>query len=147
MARGPFTARDPFTQLRREMERLFSDVFEGRGFGGPPWWEPHRPAVNVWEDQEAVCVELEVPGVKSENLDLSVVGNELTIKVHYPEEKIEGATYHRRERPVGDFARVLRLPTEVDPNKVEASLENGVLTIRLAKAEAARPRKIAVVTK
>ncbi|MCS7237853.1 MAG: Hsp20/alpha crystallin family protein [Thermoguttaceae bacterium] len=147
MARGPLASRDPFTQLRREIERLFADVFEGRGFGPPPWWEQHRPAVNVWEDQDSVFVELEVPGVKSENLDLSVMGSELSIKVHYPEEKLEGATYHRRERPVGDFARVLRLPTEVDPAKVEASLENGVLTIKLAKAEAARPRKIAVATR
>lgn len=147
MARGPFAPRDPFVQLRREMERLLSDLFEGRGFGGPPWWERQRPAVNVWEDQDSWFVELEVPGVKAENIDMSVVGNELTIKVHYPEDTVEGATYHRRERPVGDFARVLRLPTDVDANKVEASLEQGVLTIRLPKAEAARPKKIQVVAK
>jgi HSP20 family protein len=147
MPRGPFGTRDPFTQLRREMERLFADIFEGRGFPGPTWLERQRPLVNIWEDQDTFFVEMEVPGVKSENVDISVVGNELTIKVHYPDEKPEGVTYHRRERPVGDYARIVRLPSEVNADRVEASLENGVLTVKLPKAEAARPRKINVVAK
>ncbi len=145
MARGPFGVRDPFTQMRREMERLFSDLFEGRGFGGPPWAEVPRPAVNIWEEQDHFFVELEVPGLKPDNIDISVIGNELTVKLQYPDQKIEGATYHRRERPTGATARVVRLPAEVDASKVEASLEQGVLTIRLPKAEAARPKKIQVV--
>jgi len=104
----------------------------------------NQPAVNLWETPEAVQVELEVPGLKSNELDVSVVGNQLSIKIEQSEGQEEGVTYHRRERPVGSFVRVLRLPVEVDANKVEADLKHGVLTVKLPKAEAARPRKIRV---
>jgi HSP20 family protein len=89
-------------------------------------------------------VELELPGVKSDELELSVVGDELSIKVERPEVEREGAMYHRRERSVGSFARVLRLPIPVNPDRVEAELRHGVLSITLPKAESARPRKIQV---
>jgi HSP20 family protein len=129
------------------MERMFNDLLEMGGLAGPPFVERQRPPVNLWEEQDAFFVEMEVPGLQADNVDLSVVGNELTIKLHYPDVQEEGVTYHRRERPVGDFARLVRLPAEVDPNRVEASLENGVLTVKLPKAEAARPKKINVVVK
>jgi HSP20 family protein len=147
MPRGPLGIRDPFAQLRRQMEQILEDLFEGRAFPGPARLERERPLVNIWEDQDNFFVEMEVPGVKSEGVDLSVVGNELTVKVHYPDDKAEGVTYHRRERPVGEYARLVRFPAEVNADRVEASLENGVLTVKLPKAEAARPRKINVVIK
>jgi HSP20 family protein len=103
-----------------------------------------RPAVNAWETDDALKVELELPGVQSDQIELSVVGDELSIKVDRPDAEPQGATYHRRERGVGTFARVVRLPLEVDPDRVEAELRYGVLTITLPKAESARPRKIEV---
>lgn len=134
----------PFSQLRREMDRLLTNLMPN----GPelPWsgTAQNQPAVNLWETPDALHVELEVPGVKSDQLDLSVVGNQLTVKIERPELTEEGVTYHRRERPVGSFVRVLELPTEVNPDKVDAELQHGVLTIHLAKAEAAKPRKIQV---
>jgi HSP20 family protein len=113
-----------------------------------PWSGTARnqPAVNLWETPDALHVELEVPGVKTEQLDLSVVGNQLTIKIDRPEPQEEGVTYHRRERPVGSFVRVLELPADVDSTRVEADLQHGVLTIKLPKAEASMPRKIQVNT-
>ena len=103
-----------------------------------------QPAVNVWEQHDALMVEMEVPGVKSDQLDISVAGGELSVKVNRPDVAQEGVTYHRRERPVGSFSRIVRLPVEVDADRVEADLRDGVLTITLPKAESAKPRKINV---
>ena len=102
--------------------------------------------MNVWEQGDALLVEMEVPGVKSDQVDISVAGGELSIKIDRPEVAQEGVTYHRRERPVGSFTRVLRLPVEVDADRVEAELRDGVLMITLPKAEAAKPRKINVAS-
>jgi len=139
--------RHSLGELRRDMDRLLTGVL---GNVAESAWAPlagrGRPAVNVWEDAGAVYVELELPGVKSDHVELSVVGGELSIKVERPEVEQEGVAYHRRERGVGSFARVLRLPVDVDADRVEADLANGVLTITLPKSEAARPRKIEVAT-
>ncbi|MEN6458135.1 MAG: Hsp20/alpha crystallin family protein [Thermoguttaceae bacterium] len=135
--------RYPLHQLRDEMDRLLMG-FLGPATNGPLPGASGQPAVNVWERPDALLVEMEVPGVKSDQLDLSVVGNELTIRVERPDGPDEGVIYHRRERPVGPMARVLRLPVEVDSNRVEAQITNGVLTITLPKAESAKPRKVNV---
>jgi HSP20 family protein len=138
----------PLQQLRDEVDRLFTNVLthptvsgaarlvSGRGF----------PAVNVWEDTENLFVEAEVPGLKAENLDITVVGDELTIKGERPEESQTESAFHRRERGVGSFTRVVRLTSEVDADKVQASLNDGVLLLTLPKAETAKPRKIQVKT-
>lgn len=134
----------PVQQLRREMDRLWNGFLGGMGDISWPLPGRGRPAVNAWETDDTLRVELELPGVKGDQLELSVVGDELSIRVERPEVEQEGATYHRRERSVGSFARVLRLPIPVDPDRVEAELHHGVLSITLPKAESARPRKIQV---
>jgi HSP20 family protein len=146
MAFRALNPQHPMHHLRREMDRLWTS-FLGDGVE-PPWTGLVRghPAVNVWETDEAVFAELEVPGLKGEELDLSVVGDQLTIRVERPEVGEEGVVYHRRERPVGSFTRVVRLPAMVAAENVAAELKDGVLTIKLPKAEAARPRKIQVNT-
>jgi HSP20 family protein len=135
---------NPYQQFRDEMDRLFT------GFLGqtPDWTVPGmvraQPAVNVWETADAVLVESEIPGVKSDRLEIAVVGDELTLKFERPEEFQEGVMYHRRERPVGSFTRIVELPVEVDADRVQAAMRDGVLTITLPKAETAKPRKISV---
>lgn len=130
----------PFGDLRREIDRLFD------GFG--PRIDVARtgvfPALNVWEDGEALYAEAEIPGVKAEDLDIYAVGNELTIKGRRGTPQGEEVAYHRRERGIGEFARTVTLPADVDAEKVEARLEHGVVTITMPKAEAAKPRKITV---
>ena len=138
--------RQGVQQLRREMDRLVSGFLNTAADAGWPMTRSSQPAVNIWETPEAVHVELEVPGVKQDQLDISVVGNELALRIERPETAETGVTWHRRERPVGSFARVLRLPSDVDTNRVGAELRQGVLTISLPKVEAARPRKIQVST-
>src|SRR5262249_55623368 len=104
------------------------------------------PAVNVWEDGENVFVEAEVPGLKAEGLDITVVGDELTLKGERSEESEEQASFHRRERGIGPFTRVIRLSSEVKADQVQASLTDGILLLKLPKTEAAKPRKIKVKT-
>jgi len=100
------------------------------------------PAVNTWEDETAVYAEAELPGLAMGDIEVTVMGDELTIKGERKDLEKEGATYHRRERGVGIFSRVLRLPVQIDADKVEATLRDGVLTIKLPKAQSALPRRI-----
>jgi HSP20 family protein len=137
-------SRHPLHQLRDEMDRLWNGFIGPAADGLLPTVFRSQPAANVWEQGEALLVEMEVPGVKSDQVDVSVAGGELSVKIDRSEEAVEGVTYHRRERPVGSLTRVLRLPVEVDANRVEAELRDGVLLITLPKAESAKPRKINV---
>jgi len=136
--------RSPYDLLRGEMDRLLTGFLGPAADGLLPPLVGNQPAVNCWETEDAVMVETEVPGLKKEQLELSVSGGELTMKIDRPDAAQEGIVYHRRERPVGAFSRVLPLPCEVDGSRVEAELHDGVLTITLPKAERAKPRKIEV---
>jgi len=128
-------------QLRREMDRLWGELaapLEAPALRG-------YPAMNVWMNENGAVVTTELPGVLSDNLDINVADNTLTVSGgRKPEELEEGATYHRRERAYGTFTRSFQLPFKVDPQKVEASLNNGILTITLPRAEEDKPKKIAV---
>jgi len=103
------------------------------------------PLVNVWEDEHALFVEADLPGIDSSKLDVTVTeGNQLTIQGERATPEIKGATWVRQERPAGAFVRVIGLPALVDADKVEARYEHGVLRLTLPKHEAAKPRKIQV---
>jgi HSP20 family protein len=132
-----------FDQLRREMHRLldagrteFGDVGSGV-----------FPPMNVTQDADNFYVRAEVPGIKAKELSISAVKNRLTIagKREIQSEN-ERVSYHRKERPEGSFNRTLTLPTEVDVDRVEARYADGILTLKLPKAEAANPRLISVKT-
>lgn len=133
-------------QLGGEVDRFFSEFFgnfpETR-FGSPRR-EGSFPPINVWEDEGHFYAEAEVPGLQMEDLEILVVGDELTVKGGRKTAAPEGATYHRQERGAGSFKRVLQLPAEVHAEKVTATLRGGVLTVTLPKAEAAKPRRIQV---
>ena len=146
MVFGYRTTRHPLHQLRDEVDRLLTGVLGPAADGFLPGVFRSQPAINVWEQNDALKVEMELPGVKSEQVDISVAGGELSIKVNAPDVAQEDVTYHRRERPVGSFSRIVRLPVEVDADRVEADLHDGVLTITLPKAESAKARKINVTS-
>jgi len=135
----PFAAN----RLREEMDRVFGNFFAPTD-GGFASVRGAFPSLNVWEDDQAFVAEAEIPGLKMDDLEIFVVGDELTIKGERKPCDCKDVTYHRRERGTGAFSRVLRLPAEVDAEKVEATLKDGVLTVRLAKAQAVLPRKIEV---
>ena len=103
------------------------------------------PPVNLWEENDQVFVEAELPGLDQNSLELFVTGgNQLTIKGERKINAPEKGLRHRQERQGGSFSRTLTLPFLVDQDKVEAKLENGVLLVRLSKHESAKPRKIPV---
>ena len=135
-------ARNPLHQFRNEMDRLFNGFLGQAGETFLPALLRCQPAVNLWEQDDAMMVELEIPGVVKDQIDVSVVGKELSLRINRPDAESPGVVYHRRERPVGNFSRVLPLPSEVDANRVTAELRDGVLTITLPRAESAKPRKI-----
>lgn len=135
----------PFHRLRDEMDRLFGSVLENA------WATPFAPgqaafpAVNIWESDSGYHLEAELPGLTMEDLHISLTGNELSLSgERKPETTDDKSVYHRRERGFGKFARLVRLPTDVDADRVEATLKDGVLNLTLPKAAAARPRKIEV---
>ncbi len=136
----------PINRLRGEVDRLFNEFFEEGSRLTPPWWFGARayPAVNLWEDAESLHAEFELPGFRMEDIDLQVVGNELTIGGRRGGEEREGTAFHRRERGTGEFKRMIRLPADINPDQVDAKLRDGVLLVRLGKAEAAKPKKIQV---
>jgi HSP20 family protein len=128
--------------MRRQMDLLSEGLSRG------VWQEPSAgvfPLMNVTEDKEKFYVRAELPGLKGDDLDISVTGDTLTIageRKIVPED--EKSTYHRREREAGKFSRIVSLPAQVDTGKVEAGCTDGVLKITLPKAEAAKPKQIAV---
>lgn len=137
--------KDPFGELDRIKRQM--DVLR-EGLSGGEWREAFAgvfPLLNVTEDKNSYYVRAELPGISSKDLDISVTGDALSIsgeKVVQAED--DKAKYHRREREAGRFSRVITLPGQVDTNKVAATSENGILTVTLPKAEAAKPKQISV---
>ena len=129
--------------LQTEMNQLFdrwgTDGGRLLGLGAA------YPAVNVWEDADAVHVEAELPGLDLKDLEIYVTsGNQLTIKGDRKRNVPEKGVWHREERGFGNFTRTLTLPFQVNADKVEARFDNGVLLVTLPKHEASKPRKIPV---
>ena len=128
-------------QLQRRLERLFQT-----GFGLEPLpWRGVYPLVNISEDHDSVYVRAELPGVKPDDLEITIKDNSLSLRGErkIPAEE-KNANFHRRERESGFFRRVLVLPAPVNPAKVAATCKDGILTLKLAKTEAVKPRRIKV---
>lgn len=126
-------------RVHDELSRLFG------GTNGARAMAPAGPAVNIWEDEQAVYAEADLPGLSLEKLEVFVTeGDQLTIQGERNPIQPEGAVWHRQERGFGQFLRQVTLPALVDADKVEAKYEQGVLKLTLPKSEAAKPRKITV---
>jgi len=106
------------------------------------------PALNIWQDEQNVLVEAELPGFTMEQVEISLTGRDLTIQAQRSTDTTEGdeKTWLRRERSTGQFSRTVRLPVSVNSEEVCAKLADGVLTITLPKAAEAKARKITVKT-
>lgn len=135
---------DDLDRMKQQMERIFGDVVSRYSR------EPRAgvfPLTNVTEEKNNYYVRAELPGVKAQDLEITITGDNLAItgERKIPAEK-EGAKYHRREREAGKFSRIITLPGQVDVNKVEASCVDGILTVLLPKSESAKPRQISVKT-
>lgn len=135
--------RDPFGALLG-LQRAMDGVMGSDWFGSRISGSGAFPLVNVFNDGEDFVLVAELPGVKKEDLDIQVRGDTLRIQGKKTIAHDEGASVHRRERSAGQFDRTLTLPAEVDAAKVAAQYRDGVLTLRLPRAESAKPRTVAI---
>jgi HSP20 family protein len=139
----------PISSLQSEMNRMFEDFFT-RPFGftlqGGSRAQALVPALDVKEDENSIMVTAELPGIDSKDIEISVQGDMLEIRGHKrDEQKQEQGDYHVVERCYGAFARRITLPREVDSEQAEATMNNGVLTLRLPKAEPRSGKKTITV--
>jgi len=136
---------DPFadvTRLRRQIGRLLDETPTGAGAAenGRVW----SPAVDLYEDEDALSLRIDLPGVNQESLDVQLTGEELVVQGERKPEVPGTGTCVYAERPYGRFRRSLRLAIPVQHDAVEATYREGVLTVRLPKAESLKPRKVQV---
>lgn len=137
-----WSSSDRLSSLRDEVNRLFDFTWPSRDSGLFSGWSP---ALDVFDDKDNFVVTVELPGLKKEEINLSIHDGVLTIsgeRKHERDEK-DGSAF-RSERYFGKFQRSVTLPAAVDANKVAATYKDGVLTVELPKAEEAKPKQIAV---
>ncbi len=144
------TRWEPFRDLislREAMDGLFE---EGWVWPRPGWRLPLQEslAIDIYETPDNVVVKTAVPGVKPEDIDITITGNTLTIAGETKaEEKVEEENYVRRERRYGRFSRSITLPSGAQGEKAEATFEHGLLTLSIPKAEEAKAKVIKVKSK
>jgi HSP20 family protein len=139
--------QNPFGEmltLRQAIDRLFEDSFVT-----PQSWRSgegqSQPAIDVHETADDVVVTAALPGVKPEDVEITMTGQSLIIRGEFKaDEKVERDQYLYQERRYGSFGRQLQLPIRVQGEKAEASFENGVLTLRIPKSEEIKPRQIQI---
>jgi HSP20 family protein len=135
----------PFTRLQNEINRLFDEDWFGENWGWSGLRGAFVPSVDVEETDNDLRVSCELPGVSKDDLDISVSGNQLTIRGEKKSEDEEKkGSYYRRERWHGSFERSLILPEYVNAEKVDAEMKDGVLHISLPKKEEVKPKQITV---
>lgn len=139
----------PTLALPREVDRLMSAVLnsDGSACGPGACAEPSQrfaAPLDVAESADAFVVEAELPGVRIEDVELSVLDDSVTLRARRAARADESVTPLRRERSYGEFERTLRFATAIDSGAVTASMRDGVLTVRLPKSPAARPRRVEV---
>lgn len=137
-------SNDPFQSLSREMSRLFNPP-------APHRQQAHRDrtptlAADMWADESALHVRVDLPGITMKDIEVLATVDDLRIKAARPNQRDENARVLRAERPSGDFDRTIPLPFEVDIDNVHASLNDGVLAIRLPKAATRGPRRIDITS-
>ncbi len=140
MAITPYrTSNDPF-------DRLFNTLMGGGGHSAGGGSLMRAPETDVIESEDEIRVLTEMPGLKRDDIEIDVENNVLTISGEKREERTEEeeGRYHLAERRYGMFSRSFVLPRDVDPERIEASFEDGVLNVRIPKSERARRRRIEV---
>ncbi len=140
----PWERTKSLSKLRKEMDDLWGRFFGEVGFH--PFSETiWAPALDVKETKENIVITAELPGLGPKDIEVSISGDLLTLKGEKKQEKEEKEeSYHLVERRYGSFARNIRLPAEVDPQKIKATHKEGILTVSLPKSEKAKERQIKI---
>ena len=131
--------------LRDEIDRLFDSPLNALTSNSQQFLNGWLPPVDLYEDRDDLVLRAELPGMKKEDIDISLHGDVLTLSGERKEEEtLEKAETYRAERFLGRFQRTLTLPMAVDVSKVQASYKDGILTVTLPKAEETKPKQIQV---
>ena len=138
----PGSVFDELWRLQQEVDELFGSWSSPLGIRSMP--RGSFPAVNVGQTPERVDVFLFAPGIDPKSLDISIQQNLLTVSGKRDLELTEEADYYRQERFSGEFRRVISLPEDVDPERVQAKYVDGIVQIGIERREAARPRQIEI---
>jgi len=137
---------EPFSELRSTMDRLFD-----QGFSRPwrflttPDYQSSFP-VEIWQTDDGVALKAALPGIRPEDVDISVVGDTVTIKAQRAADSPQNGTYYVQEIDYGSYQRTFTLPSGVEADKAEARYENGMLYLKLPKPESVRPKQIKIGT-
>ena len=141
--RAAQTAPDVYSNLHR-LSRMMDEALGG-GWSGGTVASAWTPTCDVFEDKENLKIVLELPGVQPEDVKISLENQVLTIQGEKKQAAEESSErWHRYERSYGSFERMFTLPSTVDPEQIQARVDNGLLTVTLPKAERAKPREIEV---
>lgn len=141
-----FEPQRDLVSLRDAMDRLFDDAFMRPSSLISSDWQ--APAVDMYQTNDEIVIKATLPGIKADDVQISVTGEVLTLKGEVKrEEETKEKTYHIREQRWGVFERTIMLPTDVVADKAKADFEDGILTISLPKAEQVRPKTITVKAK
>jgi HSP20 family protein len=139
--RQPWLSWQEMRRLQHEMEHLLTDVTPGLH----PLRAGEYPALNVTRAHDGITVEALCPGVDRSTLDVTVVGDAVTIRgERKPEPNVPDERYHRRERPLGAFTRTVSMGERLDPERTAATYTNGILRVQLARIPEPPPKKIAI---
>jgi len=130
--------------LRNKMDRIVGDFDRSFDYGPGLIFRSGNPRTNLYEDGDTFEIRAEVPGIAKDDLNISIQGNYLEISGSRSVDTPEGYKVHRSERVESTFSRSFILPDDVDAEKVEAKLKDGVLYLKLAKSEAAKPKQITI---
>jgi HSP20 family protein len=134
--------------LRQAMDKLFEESFIRPSSGFTLEIGSGNVPIDMWQTDSDIMVKAPIPGLKPDEVDISITGDTLTIKGEKKEEKeekeVKEKDYIRRETRYGSFSRSVTLPMEVKGDQAEATFENGILTLKLPKAEAVKPKQIKV---
>jgi HSP20 family protein len=147
MALVSFRPSDPFDgllDLQGELDQLLTHPNLGLNLG--PSGAGAFPQLNIFRDQAGdLIVRAEVPGIKPDGLELSVEPRRLTLRGQRNQnERVGKGSYHRRERRLGEFSRIIQLPEDLDAAKASAEVRNGLLTVTIPRSEQAKPRQITI---
>jgi HSP20 family protein len=129
---------DPFWSLHREMNRLFEDFARGFDLAPAFGFEGFAPRVDVRETDDAILVEVEMPGLEEKDFELTLAQHTLTLRGEKRREREEKGAAYRYERSYGSFDRTIPLPCEVEADQAKATYRHGVLNVTLPKSESAR---------
>ncbi len=140
----PETLR-PFEEIQREMDRLFNDAFKEIGFGRDSEMAAVAPDVDIYEKDDKLFAEIEIPGIDKKNIDISIEDHVLSIKGEKKSEREDkGRNYHVVERRYGQFHRAFRIPEYIKAEEIKAKFDNGILTVEMPKKEEVKKSSIKV---